>query len=117
MSIQGRGPTDRATLYFRGRPLLKLFDKGGQPGVRARSVPAMNALNELWKTRGPFDVRVAGTEDRPVLTVNGRFIVEVLPLDEPGVDPGVTAGAWKAAVETALAAAARPDGGGAGGAR
>jgi hypothetical protein len=117
VSLQGRGSTDHATVYFRGRPLLRLFDKDGQPGIRLRSVPAMNALNELWKAKGPYDVRVTGSDDRPAITVNGRLIVEVLPLDEAAVEARVTAERWKAAIEGALATSTPSDGGGSGGPR
>ena len=95
----GTGPSDRAVISFRDRPLFSLRDKAGHRSVRERSLPMIHELNRLWKSRHAVSIRVArllGNCAR--LEIDGATVIETLPGDAVGEDPVVVASRWAQAL-------------------
>lgn len=101
-SRDGAGPGDQARIHIDGRVFIVLGDKGGHISIKRRSLPAIGVLNELWRAQAPFVVEVdpAGV-GKPVVAINGKPLLEVLPGDHGGSDPMALARQWAAAIADA----------------
>lgn len=81
---------------------IVLGDKGGNTSIKQRSLPAIGVLNELWRAQAPFVVEVdpAGA-GKPVVAINGKPLLEVLPADHSGNNPMSVARQWGEAIADA----------------
>jgi hypothetical protein len=105
----GTGPSDRAVISFRDRPLFSLRDKAGHRSVRERSLPMIHELNRLWKSHRAVSIRVARLlGNRARLEIDGATVIETLPGDATGEDPVIVASRWAQVLAQAYHSGASP---------
>jgi hypothetical protein len=62
--------------------MFSLGDKDGNRTIRARSLPAVDRLNDLWRLPGVPDLTIdAARPDRAVIRNGRTVLLEVLPGD------------------------------------
>jgi hypothetical protein len=103
--LTAAGPHDEVSIYFQRRKLITLFDRGGRRSLRERSLPAVEALNEM--VRAGHGARVSaspGPQGRFAVGVPGRPpVLEVLPGDlQDREDAATVALEWAASLNYSM---------------
>ena len=104
-SLTGAGADDRVSIYFEGRRLLTLRDRGAGQSLRDRSVSAVLVLNRLAHSHQPETIIVSRTETGLYgLAVNGRTpFLPVLTRDIPaGGSASQVAAHWADALNSSV---------------
>ena len=72
--------------------MFSLGDKNGNPTIRARSLPLIDRLNDLWRLDPPPELTVdTASPRRAVIRAGDRDVLEVLPGDAPDGDAAAEA--------------------------
>jgi hypothetical protein len=72
--------------------MFSLGDKNGSPTIRARSLPLVDRLNDLWRLEALPELTVdASSPRRAVIRAGDRDVLEVLPGDAPDGDAAAEA--------------------------